>query len=81
MKFPSKPFSKADFIEQLKNKFTGKSVVFIGSDCSQDIDAALCSYMIFAKGKLSRIMQERKLPFYYFENFYDIENRLRELVD
>ena len=80
VKFPSKPFSKANFIEQLKNKFSGKSIVFIGSDCPQDIDAALCSDTIFAKKRLSKIMLERKLPFYYFENFYDVEYRLTELV-
>ncbi len=80
IRFPSIPFSKANFVETLKNKFSGKTIVFIG-DGSLDIDAALCSDITFARRKLSEMMQERKLPFYSFETFHEVKDKIMEIVN
>ena len=85
---PSFPYFKADFVSSanckrdhiINNSSENDYTVFIG-DGNSDKDAVLYSDFIFAKNDLLRFCEMERITFFPFKNFYDVINRLEELMN
>ena len=85
---PSFPYYKADFVSSanckrdhiITNSGDDDFTVFIG-DGNSDKDAVLYSDFIFAKNDLLRFCEMERITYFPFKNFYDVINRLEELMN
>ena len=85
---PSFPYFRADFVSSanckrdhiINNSSDDDYTVFIG-DGNSDKGAVLYSDFIFAKNGLLRFCEMERITYFPFKNFYDVINRLEELMN
>ncbi len=59
-------------------KYTGTKI-YIG-DSITDINAAKVTDIIFARGLFAQELKKNNIPFYEYDNFYDIKEKLKEIL-
>lgn len=68
---------KKKVVEKLKEKY---DFVFYAGDSDPDVDAALISDVVFAKGKLVELLQEKNKECFEFDNFKEIWDKVEKYL-